>query len=382
LLVEALGMLGPGATPERVRLVARIAGSRANVGPLEPELAASAEALALARQCGDAEALLEALRARHYVLHGSDFLPERERLAEEILALAAAIRRPDHSFAVRELRAAEQLALGDGAGFRASLADGERVARELGHPAFLWIAGMSRASAHLLEGRLDEAGPAIRAAAEHGRRARSPQAGPAALAQTVALRREQGRLAEIRAPLEAVVDRLDWIGTYPRVLRLVLYVELGLREPMRDAFEAIAREDFRTLRRGSDWLVCVAELAAACAALGDRERGEILRELLAPYVDRFAVFPGPLISSGPVSHFAGLLERALGERRDAARHLEQALAQCDALGARPAKVRVLRDHGRALAAGSSDADRRRGRALLHESERLARELGAALPAPS
>ena len=47
----------------------------------------------------------------------------------------------------------------------------------------------------------------------------------------------------------------------------------------------------------------------------------------------------------------------------------------------PAKVRVLRDYGLALADGASSAERRRGRSLLEQAERIGRALGIAAPPP-
>jgi tetratricopeptide (TPR) repeat protein len=63
----------------------------------------------------------------------------------------------------------------------------------------------------------------------------------------------------------------------------------------------------------------------------------------------------------------------LGRREDALALYEEARAAADALGARPAKARILLQHGLCLSA----RDRRRAQAVLEESLQLATELGMA-----
>ena len=74
-----------------------------------------------------------------------------------------------------------------------------------------------------------------------------------------------------------------------------------------------------------------AELAAAVA---DRGRCAALYEQLLPRVDEFAVVGAAVFTTGPVALQLGLLAAALGRWDDAARHLEDAAARSDRLGAR------------------------------------------------
>jgi hypothetical protein len=74
-----------------------------------------------------------------------------------------------------------------------------------------------------------------------------------------------------------------------------------------------------------------AELAAV---VGDRRRCAALYHQLLPMAEEFGVVGAAVFSTGPVALQLGLLAAALGRPDDAARHLEDAAARCDRLGAR------------------------------------------------
>ena len=83
--------------------------------------------------------------------------------------------------------------------------------------------------------------------------------------------------------------------------------------------------------RHTAMLTTDAELAAAVA---DRGRCAALYEQLLPMADEFAVVGAAVFTTGPVALQLGLLAAALGREDDAARHLEDAAARSDRLGAR------------------------------------------------
>ena len=89
-----MAVLPDDRVPLRARVTARFAEASVYVGwtkddPQDYETAevASAQALALAQQCGDPVALGAALRARRMACSAPEGLDERERLAERMLAL-------------------------------------------------------------------------------------------------------------------------------------------------------------------------------------------------------------------------------------------------------------------------------------------------------
>lgn len=374
LLEEALALLGDGAPARRAQLASRLAVIRSFQGTLADEYERSEKALALARETRDLEALSEAVHARHYVLQGVDHLDERAVLARETLAIGNALGRSDRTFAIREAIASDCLVRGDRAGFETAVDDALRTARTSHHPAFLWLATGASASRALLEGRLEDAERAIAECASWGQRARNPGAIPLGLGHAFALKRDQGRLAELRPLFDALGDRFDWIGAWPRVVRAVVYAELGDLAAARTIYEPLAERDFRDFPRRADWLMAICETAFVCAALGDAPRAAALDRLLAPYDGLHAIFPGPLLYAGPVSRFRALLAQTLGDAKPAISRFEAARAACAAVGARPAGLRVACELGE-LYAATGELDR--SRALLEEAAVGAAALGMA-----
>jgi hypothetical protein len=83
--------------------------------------------------------------------------------------------------------------------------------------------------------------------------------------------------------------------------------------------------------RHAAMLTTDAELTAAVA---DRPRCATLYEQLLPLAAEFAVVGSAVFSTGPIALQLGLLAAALGRRDDAVRHLKDAAARSDRLGAR------------------------------------------------
>ncbi len=369
LLEEAESLLGEDDPALRAQLMTGLTVIRAYSGPLEEEQERSAKAVALARASGSREAISGALHARHYVLQGVDHLDERADLAMEVLAIQRELGQTDPSFAIRESLASDCLMRGDREGFENAVDDAMRTARESHHPTFLWFAHGAAAGAALLGGRLAEAEREIAECASWGSRARNPGAIALGLGHALALRRDQGRLAELRPLFAGIETRFAWIGAFPRIASAVVYAELGDLDAARAVFEPLAERSFRDLPRRADWLFAVCEAAFVCAALGDAERAAELDAALQPYDALHAVFPGVLLYAGPVARFRALLARTRDDRESAIAGFERALAACAEIGARPAWARVACELGETLGADS------RARTLLVDSLTAAEAIG-------
>ena len=99
------------------------------------------------------------------------------------------------------------------------------------------------------------------------------------------LRREQGRLAELRPVMSAFLHQ-SAAGSVWRPGLALLYLEVGQRDAARIEFEQMAAEDFATIQRDGRWLLCMIYLSEVCAALGDPVRADQLYGLLLPYAGR------------------------------------------------------------------------------------------------
>jgi hypothetical protein len=107
-----------------------------------------------------------------------------------------------------------------------------------------------------------------------------------------------------------------------------------------------------------------------CAELGEAERADALRALLAPHAHHHGVPPLAICYGGPVGFALARLAELSGAEDEAHELYDEALEACRVVGARPTRARVALHAGRS----ALRRDRRRALALLEES----RDAGAAL----
>ncbi len=87
LCEEALADLDPEQTALRAKVSARLAQACMYINDVDSAGSASEEALSLATECGDRDALVSALHARRFARESPDGMEERERLADWMLTL-------------------------------------------------------------------------------------------------------------------------------------------------------------------------------------------------------------------------------------------------------------------------------------------------------
>jgi DNA-binding CsgD family transcriptional regulator len=187
------------------------------------------------------------------------------------------------------------------------------------------------------------------------------------------LRREQGRLSELRPLISAFLGQSTAASVWRPGLAL-LYLEVGDRATARAEFERIATQGFNAISRDGRWLTCIVYLTEVCVALGDVRRAEELQQLLLPYVGRNIV-GGRLVCFGSADRYLGLLAATLSRWTDAARHFEQALAMNQAIEAHAPLAHTKHDYATTLLARNGAGDRDRAAALLQECLESARSMG-------
>ncbi len=373
LLEEGLRMLPERDDPLRVRLLARLAaGPLRDTLPTGPREAMSQEALEMARRIGDPATLAYALEGRHNANQGPEVLEQRLALADELIAVAGGIDDRERAFAGHDYRLHALLELGDLADAKMEVGALSRLADELRQPAQQWFAAVNRAKLTLFAGRLDEAERAIRDAVDLGRSAQSANAEMAFELQMYALRREEGRLDEMVEIVERAADRSPAYPVWRYVLVDVL-VQLEMQERAREAFEAIAANDFE-FPLEMQWLFSLNLVPEACRFLGDVGRATTVYELLRPLHGRNATLP-PELCAGSVSRGLGVLAATMSRWDDAAAHFEAALEMNEAMGARPWLAHTRFDYGSMLLARDRPGDRRRADELLAAAAALAAQVG-------
>jgi hypothetical protein len=224
----------------------------------------------------------------------------------------------------------------------------------------------------LLEGRLDAAASSMHESLTAGQRIEHPYAQGCYAAHRADLHGLRGEPEGISAWFEPASRTrggpIHWI----RATLARAELASGRADTARAIFAELAAARFEDVLPGIRYLRSLTELAHLCADLGDAEAAPRLRELLAPYERHHAVMAAPILYGGPVAFALGRLADVLGRADDAAELYACAQSDCDDLGARPFRARVLLEHGRLRA---RRGERRVARELLHESAALAQELG-------
>ena len=176
----------------------------------------------------------------------------------------------------------------------------------------------------LLEGRLDEAERQAEQTYTEGQRAQSWDAGAAHLLALGALRREQGRLAELED------DLIEAGSLYPgyRLFRCVLALaclEAGRPDEAHALAVEIVRGGEETLPHDNGWAYGMTVLAEIVTRTGDKELAQTLYDEMLPFAHLMATGGGE-IAGGSVEGSLGQLASLLGRPDDALTHLDRARA--------------------------------------------------------
>jgi DNA-binding SARP family transcriptional activator len=348
LLTRAGEALGPEDSPLRVQVLARHANAVSQELP-ETSDRLTAEALTQARRLQDPATVAYAISARLYATRAPSKLDERWALTGELVQATD----KERAFEGHAYRTIISFARGDIAGIRADLAAMTRLADELSQPSQRWWVAATSATLALLEGRFDTAEPLTEEARILGQHAQNYDARNFFQLQRFALRREQGRLAEVLPDLEQSAQA----DPSRAILRCALAIaswELGRQQQARDLLHQLAAKDYAQLPVNNDWLLSAALLAELIAYTNDSERAESLYRRLSSYED--LNIDTEEASTGAVARYLGLLTTTVRRYDQAARHFESALAMNRRMGAQPWVARTQHDYAQMLLARNQPGD--------------------------
>jgi tetratricopeptide (TPR) repeat protein len=328
------------------------------------------EAVSIAQGLEDSAASGFALAAQHYVHGGPRNLQERLEAAS---AAAATADDPELAVNARGWLVVDRLEQGDIAGVEVEIAEHGRLARRLRQPFHLRWDRMFRSMLATFRGEFAEGERLAEAALDLGRRVHEENAYIGYVLQLWAIRRYQGRLAEIEPLAAASVERYPGLVAWRAGLAL-LHAELERTESARPEFERLVDEHLDELPEDLQWTITTTSLARTCALLRDPARAEPLYELLAPYADRNVVAGYGSACLGSCSRQLGLLAHTMSHIPEARRHFEDALEMNSSAGARPEVAEVQYECARTLLAAGRGATNRAVK-LLDASYATARTLG-------
>ncbi|HLG49833.1 MAG TPA: adenylate/guanylate cyclase domain-containing protein [Reyranella sp.] len=246
------------------------------------------------------------------------------------------------------LTAARFLEIGDIEGFHANLRHIAELARTTQAAGDRWLRHSFEAMSALLAGDYAAAERAANDAYGAVKDAALGQyLGPYGV-QMFAIRRDQGRLAEVAPLVKRFVSENPDEAIWKPGLMLIAS-DLGFRAQARQHFESFAATDF-ALPQDAKRQITLSYFAEVCAALGDAQRAERLHELLYPYRDVTMMMPPHTLCTGATRHYLGMLAATMDDWRTAEEHFREALAFNERLKAWPRLAWTRFEYARMLLA--------------------------------
>ena len=359
--------------PELPLVLATLAVELAFSGE-DRRFALSDRALEAARRLGDERTLASVLIIRFVTIWTEWTLRERLENMAEAVEIADRLGDPVLQWRAVHWHAVALLQNGEVERCEELVEREVKLARRFGDPVAIWMSTYTRANMALIRGRLDEADElaheAMRVATESGQ----PDAVLTFGAQLVMFRWEQGRMAEVQAPIAQIA------ADNPGVPAFRPAVALACTEG--DMFEeghAVLARDYEN--RFAGFPPDVASLAAltmyshACAEIGDAEIGAHLYERLEPFAGEL-VYAGISVW-GDVEHPMARLASLTGRHSTALELIERSLARFEAIPAPTWLARARLDAARIHLGRGRAEDRARALEYLDLAVEGAERYGAA-----
>ena len=275
------------------------------------------EALASARRTGDPQILLAALGVVYIALTHPDELERRERLAEELLAVAERIDDDDARFQALHLYFSNQVQRADPL-LRTTFVRQETLTARLRTPQRRWMVGYQRACLAHLDGRLDDV---VRISEENlatapvGRSRAMTTYWMAMLVVSLARGEEQELAGDIDRAIAAQPGLPGW-----RAVAAWVAARRGDAERVRHECEVLG--EGRALPRDMTWGGALMLLGRAVAACGDRAAAASLADRLRPFSGLMTWYGSGTV--GPFDLALAELALALDDRATVRHHLDLA----------------------------------------------------------
>ncbi|MCA1705661.1 MAG: hypothetical protein LC808_21345, partial [Actinobacteria bacterium] len=325
LLEEALTVLGDGDSDLRVRVLAELAKTLYFSPEERRRNALAQEALEIARRLGQPTVLVGALSATRVIRWGPTNTELRLAYSDEILALSEQSGDPELVVRSRLGRLADLIEIGRREDVEQELDATLAAAADLRQPYYIWRALSWGALKSMVNGEWDEAEQRVADSLEVWHSDLHPDALQCSRIQRATLAAVEGRPAEAADLLRLVAGVHPMIPSYRCLLARAL-LQAERPEEARREFGCFAADGFLSPPMDANWLMGITALAETCAGLDDRERANVLYELLFPFGNRMVVldaFGGGF--SGPVSYYLGLLACTMTRPVEAHAHLTAAL---------------------------------------------------------
>ena len=373
LLRDALIQLNIGDSELKARLLGSLGRAYNYAGDFEQALKTGRRAISMARRIGDARTLAITLWSRLPTRHDPSDIHERVAIAKEAIGICENLGRLDMVEEAEAWLINDALELGDIDLLNAVMESWRAKVKK--SRVAIWQFNLKSVDfgTSFRLGHFDEAERLSDSLLESGRGMSGMDFAGAHGGMMFALRREQGRLDEVRPALELFL-KLNPSGVWRPGLAL-LYAELDMRDEARQEFERLAEDDFSSIKRDGLFTTTIVNMADVCAYLGDRERAAVLYGLLRPYEGRNIALGIGHVYLGPVSRYMGSLAATMERWGDAERHFKDALDMARKMSSRPQVAHAELAYAQMLSARAEQGDRDQARHLLEDAGATATGLG-------
>jgi class 3 adenylate cyclase len=373
-LLEATIERLPRADPRRARALALLAAERVWDGDVEPRIAITDEAVAVAREAGDPVALAQVLALRFTAIWAPWTLPQRLADGAELEALGEQLGDPTLRFWAAVWHGIARGEANDAAGVERCLESQRELAGRCHQPMFDMIRMFQEGWWALVRGELTEAERLAGEGLVTGMAAGEPDVQPYYATLVVAIRAEQNRLGEMVEALEGAVQAFPGIA-HLRALLAQARLDGGDAEGARALLDAEGADGFRSPPIEPTTLATLSSWGEVAVRLGAAEHAEALIGWIDPCRRQHVL--QATSAYGSAGRFAARLHALLGRLDEADERFADATADLDALGARAFAARVRAEHAALLLRRDAEGDRERARALALAAAETAREHGYA-----
>jgi DNA-binding CsgD family transcriptional regulator len=365
LAERAAALLGDEDSARHAEVLAQRAFVLAQLGRMAEADGFSKRAMAMAERAGEPAAMVGAIHARHQVAGMPEGVTERLSLGSRMIALAGPVGRFDTAMWGHLWRIDAAYQVGTLSVIDTELAALTALTERRGGPLARWHLLRARASRAAVVGTLREALELAAEARAVATRMQDLSGEGMYFAFVSSLTPWVGPLADLPRQLAilAAHPAADIPITAASTANYLLQVgESGLAE---DWFDRLRRH-LDGLPRDLLWLPVVTLGGEAAALLGDLAVTRRCYELLTPHAGYYVNSVTALY--GSASRSLGVMAHALGDPDRADRHLADAAAMEERMGALPALASARLEHARVLADRGGPGDRDRA---LHAAEKAA-----------
>jgi class 3 adenylate cyclase len=373
MLRESLSILPDEDSALRARTLARL-GQEMYFGSQDEYEALTRQGVEMARRVGEKTALSVALFSRIWggvVLGAAE---ERLRDADEIISLASEMGDRFQVGMGLFQRITNLMILGDSQAAFEGIDEYGRLSDELRMPFVAWQLELFRGMQAMFSGRMAEAEELAQKALAVGQGADSTNAMQMFGAVTYAIRREQGRLAEMEAGIKGFVQMYPAIPAWRTALAFN-YAEREMPEQAREELDFLAQDDFAIFPRDANWPIAMALLTETASIVGDRERCAYLYDQLLPFGDRCIMVGADVDCYGATHRLLGRLATTLERWDDAERHFQDAIEMNQRMGAGRFTGWTFHQYADMLLRRDGPGDREQALSLLSQALDVAERLG-------